>query len=83
MYIQRQVFIYAIFAIISKLKSDPKVRRHNARPEGHITWTTKYYYGYRARLECGRSWVRAPIGSNQRLLFCICCFSANHAALWR
>jgi len=20
-----------------------------------------------ARLECGRSWVRAPIGSNQRL----------------
>jgi hypothetical protein len=23
--------------------------------------------GWRAHLECGRSWVRAPIGSNQRL----------------
>jgi len=24
-------------------------------------------YGYRARFECGRSWVRAQVGSNQRL----------------
>ena len=23
--------------------------------------------GYRARVQCGRSWVRAPVGSNQKL----------------
>ena len=32
--------------------------------------------------KCGRSWVRAPVGSNQRLKKWYVCFSANHAA-WR
>jgi hypothetical protein len=35
----------------------------------------------RARLECGRSCVRAPVGSNYKSG--ICCFSAKHAALRR
>ena len=39
--------------------------------------------GQRARLECGRSWVRATVGSNQRHKIGICCFSAKHAALRR
>ena len=30
-----------------------------------------------ARLECGRSLVRVPVGSNQRLIG-ICCFFAKH-----
>jgi hypothetical protein len=34
-------------------------------------------------LECDRSWVRAPIGSNQDYIIGICCFSAKHAALRR
>ena len=38
----------------------------------------------RARFEFGRSWVRAPIGSNQRLYkIGMCCFSAKHVALRR
>jgi len=36
----------------------------------------------RARLECGRSWVPAPVGSIQTVKL-ICCFSAKHAALRR
>ena len=33
---------------------------------------------------CGRSWVRAPIGSKQRLYkISICCFSAKHSVLRR
>ena len=34
-------------------------------------------------LGCHRSWVRVPVGSNQRLYIGICCFSAKHAALRR
>ena len=38
--------------------------------------------GQRARIECGRSWFRAPIGSIQRFdEIGICCFSVMHAAL--
>jgi hypothetical protein len=36
----------------------------NRRPMTSLTFTCD---GERAPLECGRSWVRAPIGSNQRL----------------
>jgi hypothetical protein len=37
-----------------------------------------------ARLEGGRSWVRAPVESYQRLYKLICvCFSGKHAALSR
>ena len=41
--------------------------------------------GWRARLECDRSWVRVPVGSNQRLhnTIGICCFSSKHTALKR
>ena len=35
-----------------------------------------------ACLECGRLWVRAPIGSKDYKIG-ICCFSAKHAALRR
>jgi hypothetical protein len=34
-----------------------------------IHWEPHQWYNDYARLECGRSWVRAPIGSNQRLEF--------------
>ena len=37
----------------------------------------------RARLECGRSWLRAPIGSNKDYKIGICCFSDEHTALRR
>ena len=33
--------------------------------------------------ECDISWVRVPIGSNQRLWHCFCCFSTDHTALRR
>jgi hypothetical protein len=36
-----------------------------------------------ARLECGRSWVQAPVGSNQDYEIGICCFSVKHTALRR
>ena len=39
--------------------------------------------GQHAHLEWGRSWVRAPVGSNQDYTISICCFSAKHAALRR
>ena len=39
--------------------------------------------GYRDHLECGRSWVRVPVGSYQRLKnwYGICFFSAKHTTL--
>ena len=55
-----------------------------------ITKHTNVYYalqphlwcnGKHACLECCRSWVRDPVGSNQRYKIGICCFSAKHAAL--
>jgi len=36
---------------------------------------------WRARLECGRSWVRNPIGSSKVYKIGICCFSTKHTAL--
>ena len=35
----------------------------------------------RARIECGRSWVRARLGQTKDYKIGICCFSAEHAAL--
>ena len=32
-----------------------------------IRLTASLCTGWRARLQCGRSWVRAPIGSNQTI----------------
>ena len=37
----------------------------------------------RVRLQCGKSWVRASVGSNQSYKIDICCFSAKHAAIRR
>ena len=37
--------------------------------------------GYCARLECGRSWVRTPVGSNYKIG--ICCFFTKNASLRR
>ena len=37
-----------------------------------------------ARLECGRSWVRAPVGVIPKTIqIDMCCFSGKHAALRR
>jgi hypothetical protein len=37
-----------------------------------------WYNDQYARLECGRSWVQAPVGSHKRQSIGICCFSAKH-----
>jgi hypothetical protein len=44
---------------------------------------SRWSNGYHAHLECGRSWVRAPIRSNQRLWNWYCCCSAKHTAIRR
>ena len=40
--------------VLSMLNAEicPKVRRHNARPGRHITWTTQYYCYYYSESEC-------------------------------
>ena len=43
----------------------------------------RWWNCWRARLDCGRSWVRVPIGSNKDHNISICCLSAKQAALRR
>ena len=40
---------------------------------------TRWCNGPCTPIDCGRSWLRCPFGSNYKK--CICCFSAKHATL--
>jgi hypothetical protein len=70
-----QIYISEIsrIRVITKL---PKVKTHN-----YINRQNQY--GHRARLECGRSWVRAPSGQTKDYAIGICCFSTKHTLLRR
>ena len=32
---------------------------------------------------CGRSWVLSPVRVKPKIIKLVCCFSVEHAALWR